>query len=113
MKVRRIAAFLLAGILLAYCCAGCSDTAKKEEPPTTITVWHVYGGQTDSPLNDLIDAFNQTVGKEQRINVQVTSVSNTNTIHSVVYDLTDRSVLWVGNEHYGEDGYTFEFQLGA
>lgn len=39
--------------------------------------------------------------------------SNTNTIHSVVYDLTDRSVLWVGNEHYGEDGYTFEFQLGA
>ena len=48
MKVRRIAAFLLAGILLAYCCAGCSDTAKKEEPPTTITVWHVYGGQTDA-----------------------------------------------------------------
>ena len=84
MKVRRIAAFLLAGILLAYCCAGCSDTAQKEETPTTITVWHVYGGQTDSPLNDLIDAFNQTVGKEQRINVQVTSVSNTNTIHELV-----------------------------
>ena len=39
--------------------------------------------------------------------------SNTNTVHSVVYDLTDKSVLWVGNEHYGEDGYTFEFQLGA
>ena len=39
--------------------------------------------------------------------------SNTNTVHSVVYDLTDQSVLWVGNEHYGEDGYTFEFQLGA
>ena len=36
------------------------------------------------PLNDLIDAFNQTVGKEQRINVQVTSVSNTNTIHELV-----------------------------
>ena len=27
---------------------------EKEEMPTTITVWHVYGGQTDSPLNDLI-----------------------------------------------------------
>ena len=84
MKVRRIAAFLLAGILLAYCCASCSDTAKKEETPTTITVWHVYGGQTDSPLNDLIDEFNQTVGKEQQINVQVTSVSNSNTIHELV-----------------------------
>lgn len=38
--------------------------------------------------------------------------SNSNTVHSVVYDLTDKSVLWVGNEHYGEDAYTFEFQLG-
>ena len=37
--------------------------------------------------------------------------SNTNTIHSVVYDLTDRSVLWVGNEHYGEDGHTFRYSL--
>ena len=37
---------------------------------------------------------------------------NSNTVHSVVYDLTDKSVLWVGNEHYGEEAYTFEFQLG-
>ena len=110
MKHRKLMLLLVAVVLL---CTGCSNTVNKEETPITITVWHVYGGQTDSPLNDLIDAFNQTVGKEQQINVQVTSVSNTNTIHSVVYDLTDRSVLWVGNEHYGEDGYTFEFQLGA
>ena len=38
--------------------------------------------------------------------------SNSNTVHSVVYDLADKSVLWVGNEHYGEEAYTFEFQLG-
>lgn len=38
--------------------------------------------------------------------------SNSNTVHSVVYDLTDKSVLWVGNEHYGEEAYTFEFRLG-
>ena len=38
--------------------------------------------------------------------------SNSNTVHSVVYDLTDKSVLWVGNEHYGEEAHTFEFQLG-
>lgn len=74
--------FLLLAVLLL--CAGCSGTVKKEETPTTITVWHVYGGQTDSPLNDLIEEFNQTVGKEQQINVQVTSVSNTNTIHELV-----------------------------
>ena len=32
----------------------------------------------------MIDQFNETVGKEQKINVQVTSVSNTNTIHELV-----------------------------
>lgn len=81
MKHRNVIVLLIAILLL---CAGCSNTAKKEETPTTITVWHVYGGQADSPLNDLIDEFNQTVGKEQQINVQVTSVSNSNTIHELV-----------------------------
>ena len=69
--------------MVLLCFAGCS-ASQKEEMPTTITVWHVYGGQADSPLNDLIEQFNQTVGKEQKINVQVTSVSNTNTIHELV-----------------------------
>ena len=81
MKYKAFIFLLMAMLLL---CTSCSNTAKKEEVPTTITVWHVYGGQTDSPLNDLIDEFNQTVGKEQQINVQVTSVSNSNTIHELV-----------------------------
>lgn len=33
------------------------------------------------------------------------------TIHSVVYNLTDKTVYWVGNEHYGEDGYVFHFSF--
>ena len=37
--------------------------------------------------------------------------SNGCTVHSVVYDLTDRTVLWTGNDHYGEEGYVYEFQL--
>ena len=78
----KILIFLLVAVQLF--CAGCAGTMKREEIPTTVTVWHVYGGQVDSPLNDLIDEFNQTVGKEQQINVQVTSVSNTNTIHELV-----------------------------
>ena len=78
----RIYIYLLITVLML--CTGCSNTMQKEEIPTTITVWHVYGGQTDSPLNDLINQFNQTVGKEKQNNVQVTSVSNTNTIHELV-----------------------------
>ncbi len=79
---KKFTSFLMAILLL--CCTGCSGAINKEGAPTTITVWHVYGGQTDSPLNDLIEEFNQTVGKERKINVQVTSVSNTNTIHELV-----------------------------
>ncbi len=33
------------------------------------------------------------------------------TVHSAVYNLTDKTVLWTGNEHYGEEGYVFEYAL--
>ena len=33
------------------------------------------------------------------------------TVHSVVYNLTDRTALWVSNEHYGEEGYVFELSV--
>jgi len=37
--------------------------------------------------------------------------SNSCTVHSAVYNLTDRSVLWVPNEHYGENGAVYRFEL--
>lgn len=61
----------------------CIKTEKKKEP-ITLNIWHVYGGQTDSPLNDLIEEFNETVGSEQGIKIQVDIVSNTNSIHDAV-----------------------------
>lgn len=30
------------------------------------------------------------------------------TVHSVVYNLTKKTALWIPNEHYGEEGYVFE-----
>lgn len=33
------------------------------------------------------------------------------TVHSAVYNLTDRSVMWVPNEHYGEKGAAYRFTL--
>lgn len=37
--------------------------------------------------------------------------SNGITVHSVVYNLTDQTVMWVANEHYGSEEHTFTFSL--
>ena len=78
--MRRSCLFLVMIAVIVF--TGCGQ--KKKEDPVTVTLWHVYGGQTESPLNDLIDEFNETIGKEEDIRVQVGSVTNTNTIHENV-----------------------------
>ena len=66
---------------LVLCLAACGE---KEAEPTTVTLWHVYGGEVTSPLNVLVEEFNRTVGQEKGIRVRVDSVSNTNVIHESV-----------------------------
>ncbi len=61
---------------------GCGRKIEKE--PITLSVWHVYGQYTDSPLNTLIEEFNETVGWKEGIKIQVTAVSNTSNIHDDV-----------------------------
>ena len=73
---------IICTISLCLCLFGCSDTKKQ----INLTLWHVYGEQVDSPINDLIDEFNSTVGAENGISVSVTSVSNSNKIHDAVLD---------------------------
>ena len=70
--------FLLLCVLLLQ---GCAFTSAGKEQPITLNIWHVYGAQTDSPLNDFIRTFNETVGKEQGIQVEVSMVSNNKNIH--------------------------------
>ena len=67
-----LAAMMLAGI------AGCGN--KVASDPVTLTMWHVYGSQTESPFNVMIDEFNQTRGKELGIVVSVVSVTNSTAI---------------------------------
>lgn len=75
--------FLLAALAaaLVLCLAACGET---NGDPITVTLWHVYGGEVNSPMNALVEEFNRTVGQEQGIRVRVDSVSNTNIIHESV-----------------------------
>ena len=78
--IARLAALALAaGFVL--CLAACGET---NGDPVTVTLWHVYGGEVNSPMNALVEEFNRTVGQEQGIRVRVDSVSNSNVIHESV-----------------------------
>ena len=62
---------------------GCSGGTDPEHP-ITLTMWHVYGSQTESPLNDVIDEFNRTVGQEKGIIIKVVSVMNSSDIDAAL-----------------------------
>ena len=71
--------FIFAAI--TACLSGCSEKTRPDaDNPVTLTMWHVYGSQTKSPLNDAIDEFNDTVGRENGITVNVVSVTSSSAI---------------------------------
>lgn len=79
--MKRVTAFLLTLMLMLGLLTGCNgQTALDPEDPVTLTIWHVYGSQTLSPLNDAIDEFNDTVGKEKGIVIKVELVTDSGDI---------------------------------
>lgn len=57
--------------------SGCGSKASLDPAkPVTLTIWHVYGNQTNSPFNDTIEKFNASEGKAQGVIVKVASVSS-------------------------------------
>ena len=56
---------LLFSVMLVIGITGCSTpTLLDPDNPVSLTLWHVYGEQADSPMNQLIAEFNATVGQE-------------------------------------------------
>lgn len=66
----------------------CDKTNSLLDPkkPTTLTMWHVYGEQVNSPMNDIIEQFNSTVGKDKGIIINVTLMSNASQIGQKLKD---------------------------
>lgn len=73
--------------LALLCLGGCSKKAALDaDNPVTLTIWHVYGSQTKSPLNDSIDEFNRTVGNDKGVFINVVSVSSSSAIDQALTD---------------------------
>ena len=79
--MKKALSLILAGLLLLLSLTRCSQNTKLDpNDPVTLTMWHVYGSQTESPLNDSINEFNRTIGKEKGIVINVVSVSSSSAI---------------------------------
>ena len=75
-KMKKTTCILLTFILILSLCSCGEKTALDPKDPVTLTLWHVYGEQADSPMNRLINEFNETVGKEKGIVINVTMMTN-------------------------------------
>lgn len=68
-------------LMCAMMLSGCkSKEVLDKNNPVTISLWHNYGGQMKNTMNELIAEFNDTVGKEKGIIVNVTSISGSATL---------------------------------
>lgn len=66
----------------------CNKNATLLNPkkPTTLNMWHVYGEQVGSPMNEYIEQFNSTVGKEKGVVINVALMSNASQIGKKLKD---------------------------
>lgn len=68
-------------------CGGCADSIKlPKNNIVNLTIWHVYGEQSDSPMDDLIHEFNTTEGEEKGINVTTTNITSVSKLHQELID---------------------------
>lgn len=89
MKKRSAAAAVIAALILimSVCLSGCgTKTLLSENDPVTLEFWHVYGEQSGSPMNELVDEFNRTEGMEKGIRIKVTAMSNASDIGRFLRD---------------------------
>ena len=134
--MKKLVSFVLVLILIVLTFSGC-DKKEITDPdnPVTLTMWHVYGSQTKSPFNLAISKFNDTVGKEKGIIVNVVSVTSSSAIDKAlsnaandepgaeelpdlftayprVAELIGKERLLSWNDYFSKDelsGYTKEF----
>ena len=75
--MKKTLALLLALTFALFCFSGCSEKSLLDPgEPVTLTLWHTYGEQADSPMNRLVSEFNKTVGKEKGIVISVKLMSS-------------------------------------
>lgn len=79
-KLRKRIIPMTIGIILTFLVIGCRGIKLDPKSPVTITMWHNFGGQMQSVMDELIDEFNSAIGREKGVIISVTSISATKDI---------------------------------
>jgi multiple sugar transport system substrate-binding protein len=81
MKEHFLYAVLLIFIIFSTL-AGCGESEKIDPSnPVTLNLWHNYGGQLKETMDNMVDEFNESIGIEKGIIINVTSISGSVTLH--------------------------------
>ena len=84
IKMKLMTVVLTACLLLAGCSGAASVSTAKNSEPIDITIWHYYNGSQKAAFDDLVNEFNDTVGKEKGIYVEGHSKGNVSELETAV-----------------------------
>ncbi len=83
--MKKIIAAAMIIFIISTSISGCSGSSLlSASNPVTLELWHVYGEQADSPMNRLIKEFNETVGRQKGIVINVTLMTNAKDVGSLL-----------------------------
>lgn len=88
-KISLTCAIAAAALSLAGC-GGKSPLDPKN--PVSLTVWHYYNGSQQAAFDTLVEAFNDTVGREKGVYVQSYSQGSVSDLEAAVRDAIDGKV---------------------
>lgn len=81
MMKKIMTVFLIVVVFLCSLFTGCSkDVGLDPKNPVTLTLWHNYGGVMQTTMDELLDTFNSTVGKDKGIVINVTSINSSSVL---------------------------------
>jgi multiple sugar transport system substrate-binding protein len=85
---------LTAAFLLAGCNSAPADKQVSLDPrnPVTVTIWHYYNGAALNAFEDMVRSFNETVGKQEGVIVEGSSVGNPSELEKAVVAAINKDV---------------------
>ena len=84
-SIRRNICITAAALFLTGCGGNDKDPLDPSDP-VSLTVWHYYNGSQQAAFDELVEQFNETVGKEKGIYVQSYSQGSVSDLESAVRD---------------------------